>query len=456
MNTLAKRLDDYFGIGASGSTLRRELVGGITTFATMSYIVFVQPTVLSSVPGMDFGSVLLATCFASALSTFMMGIYARYPFAQAPGMGENFLFAFTVCGAMGFSFPAGLAIVLISGLLLLLLSVFRTREKIVAILPECLKNAIGPAIGVFIAFVGLQWGGIVGSSPVTGVHLNDLSTGAPLLTIFGFFLIVALMARRIAGGILIGILVTCGIGLFTGIIPWPKEPLTLSTATFFRLDFGELIDKWHEALIAIGLFFFLLLFDTVGTLVGLGKQAGYIGPNETLPRAGRAFLSDATGTCAGALFGTSTVLTYIESATGIAVGARTGLAAVVTAICFLLAPLMAPIVRIVGQDVGWIYYGVEATAPHIAMYPAVAPALIAVGFMMMAPLRLVDWNDVTEGVPAFLTVAMMAFGFAIIEGIAAGVISYAVVKLLAGRPREVHPVLYIVAVALVLRYAFLM
>lgn len=453
---VAKRLDAYFGIQAAGSTFRRELVGGLTTFATMSYIVFVQPTVLSSVPGMDFGSVLLATCFASAIATFMMGLYARYPFAQAPGMGENFLFAFTVCGAMGFSFPAGLTIVLISGLLLLLLSVFKTREKIVAILPECLKNAIGPAIGVFIAFVGLQWGGIVGPSDATLVRLNDLSSGPPLLTIFGFFLIVGLMAQRVAGGILIGILATCAIGLYSGIIPWPKEPFTFSTNTFFRLDFGELITKWHDALVAIALFFFLLLFDTVGTLIGLGKQAGYIGPNETLPRAGRAFLSDATGTCAGALFGTSTVLTYIESATGIAAGARTGLAAVVTATCFLFAPLLAPIVRIVGQDIGWIYYGVEATAPHVAMYPAVAPALIAVGFMMMAPLRHVDWDDVTEGVPAFLTVAMMAFGFAIIEGIAAGIISYALIKLIAGRPKEVHPILYAVAVALVLRYAFLM
>jgi AGZA family xanthine/uracil permease-like MFS transporter len=194
----------------------------------------------------------------------------------------------------------------------------------------------------------------------------------------------------------------------------------------------------------------------VGTLVGLGKQAGFIRPGENLPRVGRAFLSDATGTCAGALFGTSTVLTYVESATGIAAGARTGLAAVVTAACFLLAPVLAPVVRIVGQDVGWSYIGVQPTDPHITMYPAVAPALIVVGFMMMAPLRHVDWDDITEGVPAFLTVAMMAFGFAIIEGIAAGIVSFAAVKLFAGRGKEVHPILYAVAAALLARYIFLM
>lgn len=449
-------LDRYFGIQAAGSTVRREILGGLTTFATMSYIVFVQPTILSTVPGMDFGSVLLATCFASAVATFLMAFLARYPFGQAPGMGENFLFAFTICGAMGFSYPAGLAIVLISGVLLLLLSVFRTREKILAILPDGLKNAIGPAIGIFIAFVGLQWGGIVGANPVTAVQLNRFTEGPPLLTLFGFFLIVALLAWGFSGAILVGILVTCGVGLATGIIPWPSEPLEWSTATFFNLNFTELVVKWDQALIAVALLFFLLLFDTVGTLIGLGRQAGLTDEHGNLPRAGKAFFSDAVGTCTGALFGTSTVLTYVESATGIGVGARTGLAAATTACCFVLAPLLAPLVRIVGQDIGPAFYGVAPADPHIAMYPAVAPALVIVGFMMMTPLRNVRWEDITEGMPAFLTVAMMAFGYAIIEGIAAGIVSYALIKPLAGRPREVHPILYAVAVALILRYAFLL
>lgn len=451
------RVDRFFGVSRSGSTLRREVIGGFTTFATMSYIIFVQPTVLSAVPGMDFGSVLMATCLASAFATLLMGLFVNYPFAQAPGMGENFLFAFTICLGMGFTWQAGLSIVFISGFLLLLLSVFKTRERILAVLPECLKNAIGPAIGTFIAFVGLQWGGIVVKSDTTMVTVGHLTHGPALLTIFGLFLIVAFLARGIPGGILIGILATCVVGILTKVIPWPERPLDLQMSfnTFFHLNFTELFEKWHEALAAIFLLFFLILFDTVGTLVGLGRQAGYIGADGQLPRAGRAFFTDATGTCVGALFGTSTVVTYVESATGIASGARTGLAAVITALCLALSIFLAPIVRIVGQDVGPAFYGVAADVPHVSMYPAVAPALIVVGFMMMAPLKFVKWDDVTESVPAFLTVVMMAFGFAIIEGIAAGIVSFALVKLIAGRPREVHPALYVMALALVARYIWL-
>jgi len=452
-------IDRFFGIHEAGSTVRREIVGGLTTFATMSYIVFVQPTVLSAA-GMPFGSVLVATCLSAAVACMLMGFLARYPFALAPGMGENFLFAFTICGTaamggMGFSWQAGLTIVLISGLIFLVLSLLGVREKLLNILPDCLKNAIGPAIGLFIAFVGLQWGGIVVHSPATMVALGSLHRGAPLITIFGVLFIAVLMARNVRGGILLGILATCGLGLITKVIPYGGDPVSLSFETFFHLNVSEFVGNWHNALIAIALFFFLDLFDTVGTLVGVGTQAGYIGEDGRLPRAGRAFFADAAGTCVGALFGTSTVTSYIESATGVAAGARTGLAAVVTGICFVLAILLAPVVRIVGQNIGPAFYG-EDSGVFVAMYPAVAPALIVVGFLMMAPLRRVNWDDVTEGLPAFLTVAMMVFGYGITEGVAMGCISYAAVKTFAGRPREVHPVMYVVAVALVLRYAFLM
>jgi AGZA family xanthine/uracil permease-like MFS transporter len=451
-------LDRYFGIEAAGSTLRREVIGGLTTFATMSYIVFVQPTVLSAA-GMPFGSVLLATCLSSAVACFLMGIMARYPFALAPGMGENFFFAFTVCatfpGAMGFSWQAGLAIVFISGLIFLGLSLFGVREQVLSVLPDCLKHTIAPAIGFFITFVGLQWGGIVKLSPTTMVTLGDLSHGVALITITGVFLIAALMAYRVQGGILVGIVVTCALGLITGVMPYPESTVDLSFDTFFQLNFTELAQHWDKALIAILLFFFMDLFDTVGTLAGVGRQAGFITEDGTLPRAKQAFLADAGATCVGALFGTSTVTSYIESATGVAAGARTGLAALVTGVCFIVAIFAAPIVHIVGNDVGPAFYGTSPTDLHVAMYPGVAPALIIVGLLMMAPLRNVNWDDITESLPAFFTVAMMVFGFAIHEGISIGCVSYAAIKTFTGRGKEVHPIMYAIAIALVARYAFL-
>ncbi len=458
MSQVLHRIDAYFGISRSGSTIRREVVGGLTTFATMSYIVFVQPTILAAA-GMPFGSVLLATCLSSAFACFLMGLLSRYPFALAPGMGENFLFAFTVCGTaamggMGFSWQAGLAIVFISGVLFVLITLIGARERLLDVMPECLKNAIGPGIGLFIAFIGLQWGGIVVHSSSTMVKIGSLHKGAPLITLIGVLLISALLSFRFRGAILFGILFSSGLGVLTGILPATSEPVQWSGETFFALNFSELVANWQNALIAIGLFFFLVFFDTVGTLVGVGKQAGFIGEDGRLPRSGKAFFSDAMATCVGALFGTSTVTSFIESAAGVAAGARTGLASIVTGLCFLGALLFRPIVHIVGQDIGPAFYGPDSGV-FVAMYPAVAPALIVVGYLMMAPLRRVQWDDFTESLPAFLTVVMMAFGYAITEGIAMGCISFAVIKPLSGRPREVHPIMYVIALALILRYAFL-
>jgi len=451
-------IKNYFKIGESGSTIRNEIVGGLTTFATMSYIVFVQPTVLATT-GMDFGSVLLATCISAAIACFLMGFLARYPIALAPGMGENFLFAFAIVAAppigMGFSWRAALAIVLISGLIFVALSVFKTREKIIEILPPCLINSIGPAIGLFIGFVGLQWGGIVVRAESTMLQLGSFHSEIAMMTVIGLFLIAALHVRRIPGGILIGILATAGIGIFTGAIPSNTEAPPLEFSTFFQLNISELAQRWPDALVAIMLFLFLDMFDTVGTLVGVSNQAGFLKPDGTLPRAGRAFFSDAVGTCVGALCGTSTVTSYIESATGVAAGARTGLAAIVTGVCFLGAIFLAPVIHIAGQDIGPAFYNLPADALHVAMYPVVAPALIFVGFLMMGPLRKIHWDDATESLPAFLTIAMMAFGYGITEGISAGIIGYAVIKPVAGKPREVHPLLYLVALAFLARYAFL-
>ncbi len=448
-------LEKQFGVTQAGSTVRREIVGGATTFATMSYIIFVQPTVLA-MAGMDFGSVVLATCISSAIACFLMGVLANYPFALAPGMGQNFLFSFTICLGMGFSWQAALTVVLFSGIIFTALSLFQFREKVIDILPLCLKNAIGPGIGLFIAFIGLQWSGIVVLNSATMVTLGDLKHAVPLTALLGLLIMATLHARNIHGGILLGILITTGIGLFLGVIPRSMPEYQFSVASFFSLDFKELLVRWPDALLAIGLFFFLDLFDTVGTLVGVSTQAGFMTEEGQLPRAGRAFLADALGTCVGALCGTPTVTSYIESATGVAAGARTGLAAIVTGLCFIVAMALAPVVALVGTNVGPEYYaalGIEGA--YVAMYPAVAPALILVGLFMLAPLRKVNWDDVTESLPAFLTVAMMAFGYGITEGIAAGCISFATIKTVTGRAREVHPVMYGVALALVLRYAFL-
>jgi AGZA family xanthine/uracil permease-like MFS transporter len=375
-------------------------------------------------------------------------------------MGENFLFAFAVVAGpplgMGFSWQAALTIVLISGLIFVALSVFKTREKILEILPPCLTNSIGPAIGLFIGLVGLQWGGIVVSAPSTMLRVGSFHSSVALITLLGLLLIAAFHVWRVPGGILIGILATAGLGIYTGIIPSNAETPQLDFSTFFRFNLSELVARWPEAIVAILLFLFLDIFDTVGTLVAVGNQAGFLKPDGTLPRAGQAFFSDAVGTCIGACCGTSTVTSYIESATGVAAGARTGLAAIVTGVCFLFAIFLAPVVHIAGQDVGLAFYNLPAGALHVAMYPVVAPALIFVGFLMMAPLRKINWDDVTESLPAFFTIAMMVFGYGITEGISAGIVSYAAIKPIAGKWRQVHPILYFVALAFLARYAFLM
>ena len=431
-------IDRFFGITAAGSTPRTEVIGGLTTFATMSYIIFVQPAVLYRL-GMPMGSVLVATCLAAALGTLLMGLLARYPFAQAPGMGQNFLFL-AVCspvaaGGMGFTWQQGLALVFISGSVFLVLSLFRVRERFITVFPDTLKNAIGPAIGLFIAFVGMQWGGIIEDHPGSLVHLASLRNPVPLITLAGVLTTAALLAWDLRWGILVGMLLAAVLGWVTGAHPYEPGKTDLSLETFLALDFHGLLKHWEAALVAVGLLFFLDLFDTVGTLVGVSTKAGFMDDQGQLPRAGKAFFSDAAATAAGALFGTSTVTTYVESASGVAAGARTGFASVITAMCFLVA---IPI------------------APYLPLHEAaVAPALIVVGICMMSPLSRIAWDDITEALPAFFTITIMAFGFGITEGIAMGCLSFVAIHVLAGRPGEVHPMLYLIAAALAARYAFL-
>ncbi len=451
---MERLLERVFRLSENQTTIRREIIGGITTFSTMSYIVFVQPSILS-LAGMDFGSVLLATCISSAVASFLMAILANYPIALAPGMGENFLFTFTICLTMGFSWQGALTIVLISGVLFVFLSLFRFREKIVEIFPDCLKNAIPGAIGLLIAFVGLQWAGLIVLNEATMVSVGNLKSPIPIVALLSIGLIIFLHGMRISSSIIIGLIFSICSYLYLGIIPWKPPELHYSFSTFFQLNFGELVDRLPDAVAAIFVFFFLDLFDTVGTLIGVGNTAGFMREGK-LPRAGKAFLADALGTCVGALCGTSTVTSYIESASGVAMGARTGLASVVTSICFLLVIPFVPILVVLGYNVAPEYYA-QLGIPNVkvGMYPAVAPALILVGFLMMGSLKRIVWEDMSEGIPAFLTILFMAFGYGITEGISMGCISFVIVKLLLRKHKDVNPWMYLIAVAFLLRYLFL-
>ncbi|MCX8064245.1 MAG: NCS2 family permease [Candidatus Hydrogenedentes bacterium] len=447
-------LENLFRLTENQTTIKREIIGGITTFSTMSYIIFVQPSILS-LAGMDFGSVLLATCISSAIATFLMAILSNYPFALAPGMGENFLFTFTICLTMGFSWQSALTIVFISGLLFVALSLFRFREKIIEIFPDCLKNAIPGAIGLLIAFVGLQWAGLIILNEGTMVSIGSFKHPIPGIALISVALIVFLQGMRISSAILIGLFFSTICYLVLGIIPWKPPELHYSFSTFFQLNFAELIERWPDAIVAIFVFFFLDLFDTVGTLIGVGNTAGFMREGK-LPRASGAFLADALGTCVGALCGTSTVTSYIESAAGVVAGARTGLASVVTGICFLLVIPFIPFIVVLGYNVAPVYYSeIGMGVGKVSMYPAVAPALILVGFLMMSSIKRIVWEDMSEGIPAFLTILFMAFGYGITEGISAGCISFVVVKILLRRYKDINPWMLFIAVAFLFRYIFL-
>ncbi|RJP14034.1 MAG: NCS2 family permease [Candidatus Abyssobacteria bacterium SURF_5] len=434
-----------FNLQLRGADIRTEVVGGATTFMTMSYIVFVQPTVLS-ICGMDHGAVLAATCLSSALATFLMGVLAGYPVALAPAMGHNFFFVFTVCQFMGYTWQQALAANCISGTLFIILSTVKFRVRIMEAIPQSLKSAIAVGIGLLIAMVGMEWSGLVVAREGTLVGLGDLHSPPVLLSLFGILVISGLLALRVRGAILIGILVTTLLGWifhlieFQGIIGRPPS----IAPTFLKLDIlGLFRDQGLSNLLAIiFVFFFLDLFDTVGTLIGISERAGFL-VNGKLPRAGQALLSDAIGTVSGTLLGTSTVTSYIESAAGVTAGARTGLANMVTAGLFLLALFFYPLTRMVG---GAVEYG------GIPLYPVIAPPLIIVGSMMMTSVRSIKWEDYTESLPAFLTLIVMPLTFSITDGIAFGFIAYALLKLMSGRGREVNAFVYTFAFLFVLRY----
>lgn len=446
-------IEKFFEVEKRQSSISREILAGVTTYLTASYIIFVQPAVLS-LAGMDFNSVMMATCIATAVATLFMAFFANYPIVVAPAMGHNFFFAITVCGAasvggMGFSWAQALAAVFISGSLFLFLSLFGFREKVINAIPAPLRLGIAVGIGLLIALLGLEWGGIIVGKPGVLVGLGNIHSGPVLLSLFGTFLILSLMILKVKGSILWGILATAlvalpfGLTSFHGVVSAPPS----MAPTFLKLDFAGLFANHHWWLV-VSVFFMLALFDTVGTLVGVATAAGLMDANGRIPRAERAMAADAGGTAVGALLGTSTVTAYIESAAGIAVGGRTGLAALVTAGLFLISVFLSPLAQMIG--------GGYKVAEGVYLYPIIAPALIVVGSLMLSLVKEISWDDPADGFSAYLAIIITPLSVSITEGVSAGFIAYSVLKTVQGKFREVHPLTHIIALALAMRYAFLM
>jgi AGZA family xanthine/uracil permease-like MFS transporter len=430
-----KRLiDRYFGLTANQTTVKQEMLGGLTTFVTMAYIIVVNPQMLSQT-GMPAEGVLFATCISAAVATLVMGLYANYPLALAPGMSLNAYFSYSVCFNMHVPWRTALAVVFISGVVFLLLTVSKVREQIVNGIPECLKHSTATGIGMFIAFVGMRNAKLVVANPATFVGLGSFSDPEVQTACFGLVLTLILMARKYHGAILIGIFGATLLGMTRGISKWPSAIFSMPhpSGTLLQLDFRSAI---HLGLLEIMFaFFFVDLFDNVGTLVAVCEQGGFIKDGK-IPRVGRALVADAVGTVVGSLTGTSTVTSYIESAAGIAAGARTGLSNVAVAALFLLATFCSPL----------------ATA--IPGY-ATAPALILVGALMTQSIAHIDWQDFSEAVPAFITMLATPLTFSIATGLSLGLISYTVVKVAAGKLREVNTLIWILTVLFILRYIYL-
>lgn len=415
-------LERRFSVREAGSDGKTEILAGITTFMTMAYIIFVNPSILSNT-GMPFGPLMVATCLASALATLCMAFLANYPIALAPGMGLNAFFAFGVVLGMGISWEVALAAIFLEGVLFILLTMTRLRESIVNGIPKSLKIGISAGIGLFIAFIGLQSAGIIVKNDAVLVGLGDLKSTPVLLAFLGFFLMVALEARKVRGSILLGILAITALSVVLGVSKAPEGIVSLppSIAPIFgKMDFS-LVGNANFWIVLFS-FFFVDFFDTVGTLVGVTNRAGMLDAKGQLPRAQQALLADAIGTTAGAVLGTSTVTSYVESASGVEQGGRTGLTALVTALLFLAALFFSPLVSIVPAC-------------------ATAPALILVGIFMMMGLRELDFDDWTDFVPACVALLVMPFSYSIAHGIEFGIISFVVLKLATGKAKEASPLM---------------
>ncbi|MCB6183295.1 NCS2 family permease [Leeia sp. TBRC 13508] len=427
-------LENLFKLKEHGTDVKTEVIAGFTTFLTMAYIVIVNPGILS-ITGMDFNAVFVATCLAAALGTAIMALVANYPIALAPGMGLNAYFTFTVVKGMGVPWQAALGAVFISGVIFLAVSLFKVREAIVNAIPKSLKFAISAGVGLFLAIIALKGAGVIVGSPATLVTMGDLHDAKVLLAIFGFFLIVALEYRKVHGSIIIGILAVTVLSIILGLSKFEGvfAPVPSMAPTFMQMDLNGALSAGLVGVIFV--FFFVDLFDTTGTLVGVCHRAGLLDKDGKLPRLKRALMADSVAITAGAALGTSSTTAYIESAAGTSVGGRTGLTALVVALLFLACLWISPLAK---------------TVPAYAT----APALCYVAVLMTRGLAEIDWEDLTESAPAVITAVAMPFTYSIADGIAFGFISYVAIKLLAGRFADLKPTVLVIAGLWIVKLAF--
>ena len=428
MSTIA----NYFKLDELNTSIRTEFIAGLTTFASMAYILFVNPTVLGAA-GMDKGAVFTATAVASAVATLFMGIVALYPIAIAPGLGVNAFFAYSVVIGMGVKWQTAMAGVFVAAIIFLVLAFFKIREKIINIIPQNLKLAIASGIGLFIAFIGLHNAGLIVANKDTMVSLGHLTTPTSLLAIFGIIVTFILLSRKIPAAIFIGMVMTSVVGIIFGLIKLPSALISSapSLAPTFGAGVTHIGDINSLQMVTVVVTFLLVtFFDTAGTMIGLATQAGFMRNNE-MPRAGRALMADAVGMTVGAVIGTSPTSAYVESSSGIAVGGRSGLTSVFTGIFFLIALFFSPLLTVVTSQV-------------------TAPALVVVGVLMAKSLRQIDWEDFAIAAPAFLIVIGMPLTYSISDGIALGFILYPITMISTGRGKKVHPLMYALAILFVL------
>lgn len=429
-------LNKLFGFDPQKHNVRTEIVAGITTFLTMSYILAVNPGMFGILEGMPAGAVFTTTALAAIIGTLAMAIFAKLPFGLAPGMGLNAFFVFSVCLGMGYSWQFALTAVFIEGILFILMTITNIREAIVNAIPKNLRYAIGGGIGLFIAFIGMQNAGIIVNDNATLVALGDITSGSALLAVIGLVITGVLFALNVKGAMLIGILATTLIGIpmgiteFKGVVSMPEsvEPI------FCKFEWDKIFTL--DMLVVVFTFLFIDMFDTVGTLIGVSTKAKMVDEKGNIPHLKQAFMADAIATTAGAILGTSTTTTYVESASGVAQGGRTGLTAFTIAVCFAIALFFSP-----------LFLSVPGAAT--------APVLILVGMLMMEPVRNIDFDDATEAIPSFICLVMMPLAYSISAGILLGMIAYVVINVCCGKFKKITPTMYILAILFILKYIFI-
>ena len=438
----------YFKLKERNSTPGKEIIAGFTTFLTMSYIIFVNPAILSSggATGIPFEAAVVATCLGAGIMSIAMGLFSNTPFALASGMGINGIVVLTIIMGLGLSWQQAMGIIVIEGILVLIMVLTKLRVIIMNAIPKGLKYAMGAGIGLFIAFIGIREAGFIAIDPATTVRFGDFTAGYTLLAAFGLVLTFILVAFKVRGGILIGILATTATGMAFKIIPLPAKiisvPTTQSFSTFFRADIPGAI--WNNgmlniaAIIMVFALFMTDFFDTMGTVIGVGEKAGLIDEKGNLPSLKKVLLVDSAGAIVGGLFGCSSITTNIESASGVSEGGRTGIMPVTTGLMFILSIFFAPLIAVIG---GGVHVG-----EGVYKYPVTAPALIIVGFLMMGIVSKIDFKDLENGIPAFLTIIIMPFTYNISYGIGFGFISYTLIKLFRGKFKQLHPIMIISSV----------